>query len=476
MLKGKLNMRNNGFLLMQSAVFLGVLLYAGVVRAADAPYDEVYRPQFHFSPVENWTNDPNGLVFYKGTYHLFFQHNPSDVKWGNMTWGHATSPDLVHWTEHEDAIKPDELGTIFSGSAVVDWNNTSGLRKGDEKVLCAFYTGAGKPFVQCMAYSNDAGKTWAKYEKNPIIKNIAGDNRDPKVFWHGPTKKWVMALYLKDNDFAFMGSKDLLNWAQLSTITVKDSSECPDLFELPVDGDAANTRWVFLGGDGNYLIGRFDGEKYTPESGKFEADYGKNFYATQSYSDIPAKDGRRIQLAWMNGGQYPNMPFNQQMTFPCALTLRTTPAGLRVYRYPVREIESLRKQAHSYKALTIKPGDNPLNSISGDTFDIETEVELKDAAAFGFVIRNEALRYDAAKHELTCLGATAPMEPVSGVIKLRVLVDRSSIEVYGNDGLVSMSSCFTPDPNVKTVSAFTEGGDVTCKNLDVYEMASAWRR
>ena len=170
--------------------------------ACGEPYNELHRPQFHFSPRTGWTNDPNGLVFYRGQYHLFFQHNPVSVKWGNMTWGHAVSTDLIHWQEVEDAIHPDELGTAFSGSAVVDWHNTAGLASGDEKAIVAFYTSAGscvtppKPFTQSIAYSTDAGRTWQKYAGNPVLGHIRAENRDPKVIWHEPTGRWVMALSL----------------------------------------------------------------------------------------------------------------------------------------------------------------------------------------------------------------------------------------------------------------------------------------
>ena len=284
------------------------ILALGARAAEDiskADYQEQYRPQFHFSPMKNWTNDPNGLVFYKGEYHLFFQHNPTGINWGNMTWGHAVSPDLVHWTQLEHAIHPDKLGTIFSGSAVVDWDNTAGFQTGDEKVIVCIYTSAGNPFTQSIAYSNDRGRTWTKYEKNPVLKHIVGGNRDPKVFWHAPTKKWVMALFLDGGKYALFGSPNLKEWTKLSDVPPSGADECPDMFELPVDGDAKNTRWVFWGGNSNYLIGKFDGTTFTKEAGPFRFEHGNNYYAAQSYSDIPKEDGRRIQIAWMHGGRYP---------------------------------------------------------------------------------------------------------------------------------------------------------------------------
>ena len=464
-----------------------LVLLSATLAAADEVYNEVYRPQFHFSPKKNWTNDPNGLVYYKGTWHLFFQHNPKGIEWGNMTWGHATSPDLVHWTELGLAIEPDELGTIFSGSAVVDWNNTSGLQTaradaaradaGDEKVLCAFYTAAGKPFTQCMAYSNDAGKTWVKYERNPIIPNIAGDNRDPKVIWHEPSKKWVMALYLVDNDFAILGSTNLKEWNLLQRFTIPGSSECPDFFSMTVLGKSDETKWVFAPADGNYLIGSFDGTAFTPEQDKQEADWGKNFYACQTYSDAPG--GRRIQIAWMKGGKYPGMPFNQQMSFPCELTLQSFPEGLRICRNPVKEIELLRERTQEWAGLKLQPGDQPSAEISGELFDIRADLAFDPENApldFGFVLRGEPVKYDPAKKEISCLGATAPMDSAEGKVQLQLLLDRTTIEAFGNGGKISMSSCFLPDPKNKSVRIYTNGAPITITKLEVHHLKSTWRK
>ena len=445
-------------------------------------YDETYRPQFHFSPKKNWTNDPNGLVYYEGEYHLFFQHNPTGINWGNMHWGHAVSKDLVHWTELPIALAPDAHGTCFSGSAVVDWNNSAGFQTGAEKVLVAIYTGApvpevpgGPKFTQCIAYSNDRGRTWTKYDKNPVLPHVIGGNRDPKVFWHDPTHQWIMALFKDGNVYAFFASPDLKTWTHLSDLTVAECGECPDLFELPVDGNPANTRWVFVGGDGSYLIGAFDGKTFTPESEKVRGDWGANFYATQTYSDIPAADGRRVQIAWMNGGQYPGMPFNQQMTFPCELTLRTFPDGIRVCRNPVKEIERLHKKEHAWSDCVLKPGENLLERVKGDLFDIRAEIELGDASEVGFKTRGETIRYAVKERKLSCRGKEANLAPAAKRIKLQILVDRSSIEVFGNDGQISMSSCFVPPPNDKSLEVYAVGGSAKIVSLRVYPYSTLGR-
>jgi hypothetical protein len=237
------------------------------IRASEPLHAESLRPRFHFTPVRGWTNDPNGLVFYKGEYHLFFQHNPYGVPWGNMTWGHAVSSDLLRWQSWDEPIHPDALGTIYSGSAVVDWNNTAGFQTGDEATVVCIYTSAGgtsplsagRPFAQSIAFRRDRGRTWTKFAGNPVLGHRAGENRDPKVIWHAPAKRWIMALYLEGDRYALFGSPNLKEWAWLSDVPPLGASECPDLFELPVDGDANDRRWVFWGANNNYILGQFDG-------------------------------------------------------------------------------------------------------------------------------------------------------------------------------------------------------------------------
>lgn len=443
-------------------------------------YHESLRPQFHFTAEKNWLNDPNGLVYYKGEYHLFFQHNPEGINWGNMTWGHAVSKDLVHWKQGTNALLPDRFGTMFSGSAVVDWNNTSGLQTGKEPPLIAMYTAAGdtspeskgQPFTQCLAFSNDRGKTWTKYEQNPVLKHIAAQNRDPKVVWHAPTKRWVLALYLDKEDYALFTSPNLRDWTQIQTVTMKGSSECPDFFEIPIAGKPGETRWIFTGANGHYLIGRFDGAHFTPEAGPFVADYGANYYAVQTYSDT--RD-RRIQIAWMSGGAYPHMPFNQQMSFPCEFTLRPTADGLRLSRWPVPEIKSLHRPGKTFETLALKPGENPIADLSGDLWDIQAEFEPGDAEAFGFKVRGETIRYSVKDEKVTALGKSGPLKAESGKVRIRLLVDRSSIELFGNGGALSMTSCFVPPKSDHSLGLFSEGGTAKVVSLTVTPLNSAWR-
>jgi len=448
---------------------------AGTAVVADKLYQETYRPQFHFTPAKNWTNDPNGCVFYKGEYHLFFQHNPKGINWGNMTWGHAVSPDMVRWKQLEHAIHPDKLGTIFSGSAVVDSGNTAGFQTGQEKVIVCIYTSAGKPFTQSIAYSNDRGRTFTKYEKNPVLGHIAGSNRDPKVLWHEPTKKWVMALFLDKNQYALFGSPDLKAWEKLCDVLVPGAGECPDFFELPIDGNPKNTRWVFWGANNTYLLGTFDGKTFEKESGPHPSNWGGNCYAAQTWSDIPPSDGRRLQIAWMHRGKYPGMPFNQQMSFPTELTLRTTPEGVRLYKKPVREIENLHAKRHAWAGRALAPGgENLLAGLEGELFDIRAEIELGKATAVGFTLRGQKVQYDVGGKKVVALRMTAPLAPVDGKIRLQILLDRTTIEVYGNDGLISMPTCFLPDLANRSLAVYAEGGEARIVSLEVYELRSAW--
>ena len=445
-------------------------------KAMTGFYHETYRPQFHFSPKINWMNDPNGLVFYNGEYHLFFQHNPKGIDPGNMTWGHAVSKDLVHWTQLDNAIEPDKLGIIFSGSAVVDWENTSGFGSADSKAMVCVYTAVGEnggPVTQCIAYSTD-GRKFTKYDKNPVLNSITSGNRDPKVIWYAPDKKWVLALFLDADTYALFESKDLKSFTKLQDVRFPGHGECPDFFPMPIDGNKKDNKWIFQAGNGDYLIGSFDGKAFKVEHDAIRADYGTNYYATQTYSDIPAADGRRIQISWMLGGKYPDMPFNQQMNFPCEMKLRTFPEGLRICRLPVKEIENIYGKKHAWKDETVKPGENLLKDVYGGLYDIQLQVDLAGAKEFGIKCRGEAVTYSAERKVLSCLGKEAPVEAANGQITLRILVDRTSMEVFANDGKTVMTSCFLAKPDNTGLELFSKDSSPRILSMTVYELTSCW--
>jgi fructan beta-fructosidase len=437
------------------------------VPDADRVYREKHRPQFHFTSQRGWLNDPNGLVYYQGEYHLFYQHNPYGWNWGNMHWGHAVSKDLIHWRELPIALYPPRFGDwCFSGSAVVDERNTSSFKKGREDVLVAAFTSTGRG--ECMVYSNDRGRTWQEFEGNPVVKH---QGRDPRLLWHEPSRRWVMAVYdeLENRRFiAFYNSANLKDWQFQSRI--EGFFECPDLFELPVQG-TTKTLWVLYGGDGKYVLGRFDGKAFHVESGKHQLWHG-HFYAAQTYSNAPA--GRRIQIGWGSGIAIPGMPFNQQMCIPCDLSLRETPAGPRMFARPVKEISKLFGKKFSRRSLEVKPGENPLADLSGDLFDIQAEIDSRDADGIVFNLRGITIHCDVKKQTVTCRDKQMPLPIADGKIRLRILLDRCSIEVFANDGQTALSIGVIPADANRRLGLAAHGGTMSVESLDVTELHSAW--
>lgn len=455
-------------------------------------YNETYRPQFHFTPGKNWHNDPNGLVYYNGEYHMFYQHNPKGNEWGYMHWGHAVSNDLVRWEHLPLALYPDNNSedkvncTAYSGSAIVDEKNTLGKQKGNTKTLVAFYT--SQNCGQRMAFSTDSGKTWEKFDGNPIIAfDKTDDARDPKVIWHEESQKWVMVLYRKtaENDqtkgISFYTSNNLIDWEWKSHLN--GFYECPDLIQLKVTNRPDETKWVLFDGDGSYYIGSFDGETFSPESAKMKSDYGDNYYATQTWSNIPEDDGRTLQIAWMRGGSFPEMPFNGQMSFPCELGVTKFSYGYQLVRNPVRELELLHGKQYSWENKNLIPGinENILSKVSGDCLHIVGEFDLKTSDAFGFRIRRNRktegteIMYNVNREILSVLNSSVPFKAVNKSLKMEILIDRASIEIFMNDGQTVISNCFTPTEGADDILLYTTGGELGIKKLDVYKVKSAWR-
>jgi fructan beta-fructosidase len=444
--------------------------------AADL-YQEKYRPQFHVTArqwtvrklnpgmkEEGWINDVNGLIYHQGQYHLFAQ------RWARC-WLHFVSKDLVHWTELQPAFWEERrFGTgVQSGSIVYDSENVSGLSKDPKNPpLVAFWSGFDNR-SQCISYSVDHGQTWTKYANNPYMLQ---PERDPKVFWYQPGQKWVMVLYA-DAKYHIFNSTNLLTWIDQKN-PIPDCFECPDLFQLAVDGDHIRMKWVLVRGNGKYSVGEFDGAKFTPETGQLPCDLGANFYATQSWGDITGQPGRRVQIAWMRDGKYPNMPFNQQLTFPCDMTLHSFPEGLRICRLPAKEIASLYKRKHTWKNKTLKPNENLLRNIPGELFDIQMQIDLAGTRELGIKCKGEAATYSAEKGTLTCLGMEAKVDAPNGQLTLRILLDRTSMEVFANDGKVSMSSCFLPDQENSGLELFSGGGNPKLLSITVCELKSIW--
>lgn len=435
------------------------------------PYQESGRGQFHFSARQGWLNDPNGLVFFNGEYHLFFQHNPFGWSWGNMHWGHAVSKDLVHWTELPIALHPDALGTIFSGSAIVDVRNDSGLGSPGNPAMLLFYTYAGTKFSQGLAYSLD-GRTFTKWKGNPIIGLIENADRDPKVIWHEPSRQWVMVLYLEipgKPTIQFLVSKDLKTWTPTSRI--EGFHECPDLFELPVDGNPKETRWVLTGANSDYQVGSFDGREFKPETPILKGHLGRGFYAAQTFSDTP---GRRIQIGWFQT-ETKGMPFNQSMSIPMDLGLIRDEAGIRMTWTPVPELQALRDKSTKFDIATLEPGSgNPLGEIASELAEIEVEADVELGSVLELVVREVPIRYNGSTNELWVNGQRCAARHSGSKLNLRIFADRTGLEVFADKGRMFVPMPVMLDPKNLALAIRAEGKSVTMGKLIVHELKSAW--
>lgn len=444
------------------------------IAGQDSLYREQRRPQYHFSARRGWINDPNGLIFYEGEYHLFFQHNPFEREWENMSWGHAVSRDLVHWEELPVALHPDKLGTMFSGSAVIDHNNTSGFGKPGKPAMVALYTtDTPDRQVQCVAYSLDKGRTWTKYGGNPVIdskeKWNSKDTRDPRVFWYAPGKHWVMVLNERDGHSIYT-SANLKAWKSESHIT--GFWECPDLFELPVDGDARQKKWVMYGASGTYMIGSFDGKTFFPESGKYFYTSGA-LYAAQTFNNIPEADGRRIQIGW---GRIPQegMPFNNMMLLPTELTLRRTKNGIRLFSVPVKETEQLFASAGKWTDLSSTEANRQLADFSNaDKLRLRTTIRLSHATGAGLSLYGQGLvNYDMNFNMLNGR-FYSPQDPTSMELTADIYIDRSSVEVFIDGGAYSYSMERKAEQGNKEGFHFW-GNNITVTSLEVFNVKPIW--
>lgn len=449
---------------------------ADEIAGQDSLYKETNRPQIHYTQRRGWNNDPNGLIYYEGEYHLFYQHNPYERDWGNMHWGHAVSKDLIHWEELPIALFPDEHGTMFSGSAVIDYKNTAGFNKGNIPAMVAVYTAdSPEKQVQCIAYSLDKGRTWTKYDGNPVVDSKAKwnshDTRDPKVFWYEPTGKWVMVLNERDGHSIY-NSDDLKHWTFESHIT--GFWECPELFELPVDGVTGNKKWVMYGASGTYMIGSFDGRTFVPESGKHYYSTG-TIYAAQTFTNIPSGDGRRIQIGW-GRISHPGMPFNGTMLLPTVLSLRTTKDGIRLFSEPIKELEALQIAKGQWKDLSAeKAGEllQPYNHTG--SLRIRTTLSLSHATNAGLSLYGQnLLDYDMNFNKVNGV-FYSPEDMTSMEISVDIILDRTSVEVFVDGGAYSYSMERRADSNNKDGFRFW-GNNIQVKNLEVYELQSIWNK
>ncbi|WP_084777915.1 glycoside hydrolase family 32 protein [Saccharibacillus sacchari] len=502
-----------------------------------------YRGIYHFSPAKHWMNDPNGMVFFDGEYHLFFQHHPFGTTWGPMHWGHAVTRNLIDWEELPVAIEPDEHGTIFSGSAVVDTHNTTGFFP-DGPGLIAIFTHhlerPGMPTVQTqsLAYSRDKGRTWNKYEGNPVLKREGWpDFRDPKVFWHEQTRQWIMVLAC-GQIVSFYRSPNLKNWTFGSDFGDGIGShdgvwECPDLFELPVDGDPSNSRWVLLvsigdngsGKEGSrtqYFTGDFDGETFMPDEASSEVrwlDHGRDNYAGVSWSDMPAEDGRRLYVGWMSNWRYANSTptdgWRGAMTLPRELTLETVCGVETLMQRPAREVEAARVPVLELQNVSLSELRGALKPLRLDAF--ELEVQAQAGQSFGFRLREgercgTSVGFDADANELyidrseagesdfyehfadrhsartsvpsasaqkarseseTSEASGQAYAAVASDTCLRIFVDRSSVEAFEGDGRLAMTDLIFPEPEADRLSAFGDEDGMVFRTVAIRKIQSS---
>ncbi len=487
-------------------------------------YEQPYRPKFHFTSLKNWINDPNGLLYYDGEYHLFFQHNPLGNGWGNMSWGHAVSTDMVHWTQRPHAILPYGNGYPFSGTGVVDHNNSLGKQVGDTKTLVLMYSYAldDRPrfgvltppeetnYHQAIAYSTDKGHTFHLLnEGGPVIPNQGrevdpkGTQRDPKIFWHEPTKKWVAILWLGETSggkVRFFNSDDLQNWTPTGDITRKWAHECFDLVELPVLDESGKPlgekKWLLYDGSFDYEIGSFDGKIFTAEQAAKNDKLG-DWNAAQTFNHGP--DGRTVIIGWLQKSAFyaKKMPFTEQLSFPATLELRKSGDVYNLYRWPIKEIETLRTQSWSLpKDASVAEANANLGGISPECYDLSMEFEPKGDQDLVINLRGSVLTYNPAKKSLHFISSenaakkiasagktpeeikklgiaeyTLPNALKNGSFKLRILVDRGSFEIFLNEGETVLTQSVISDLDNKSIAIV---GDATIKAFDIHELKSSW--
>jgi len=481
---------------------------------------EPFRPQFHFTPVKGWMNDPNGLVYYDGEYHLFYQHIPDRTDHdGFLHWGHAKSFDLFNWSHLPVALYPDDNGDIWSGSIVVDYLNTSQFATGKEKVMVAIFTQGNNGIQeQGLAFSNDRGNTWTKYPDNPVIPNPGlKDFRDPKIFWHEKSNHWVL-IVAAGQRVRIYTSLNLKVWNFTSEFGNREGChsgiwECPDLFELVVDDEPDNNKWVMLvsilegapnGGSGTqYFIGDFDGKKFKNNYSREKVlwlDYGKDNYAGVTFSDISVKERRQIFIGWMSNWQYaqniPTQTWRGMMTVPRELRLKTTIHNeIRLVSFPVEERNDLKKKKISFdKQLISSSVDFPVIETNCSVpLELFLEFEIKTTSELGLFIKNEIgesvrIGYNVAEgilfidrrnsgyinfnNNFALYKHTAPLLLRDDRIELIIFIDMSSIEIFANGGFVVLTDLVFPKKIYDEFKIYSLAGEVQLNNCTVWELNS----
>jgi fructan beta-fructosidase len=493
------------------------VLACQVILAQNNLYQERYRPRFHFSPAKNWTNDPNGLVYFDGEYHLFYQYNPYGNRWGHMSWAHSVSSDLVHWKRLPLAIPEKDSIMIFSGSAVVDKNNTTGFaRKADQTLMIAIYTAHIIPDSsdkenyrqeQHIAYSLNKGRTWTKYADNPVLDIHKKDFRDPKVFWYNKDKKWIMVVVLPHEHIAqFYSSKNLKQWEHLSDFgpagDYTNIWECPDLLQVPIENEPGKKKWVLINSQQTtmqYFVGEFDGTKFINENPRdkiYRPDYGPDYYAAVTYN-LPVNQ-QPVLLGWANNWSYandiPTFPWKSAMALPRNLSLKKLNNEWILFQRPVDALKKLRTDPVELKSISVS-GKKEL-SIKSQQLEMEISFQptANSTAGVHLAVGNQnvfVIGYEAASQKLfidrsgctnnsfnkefaTLSRYETSLIPVNGKIKLHIFFDNSIIEVFANDGKTVMTTQIFPGENDNGVELFSEGGATKFVSVRLWKMRSAW--
>lgn len=465
-------------------------------------YNEPYRSLYHFSPKHGWMNDPNGMVYHDGEYHLFYQYNPYGSRWANMHWGHAVSKDMVSWEHLPVGLTPDSLGAIFSGSAIIDKENTAGFGK---DALIAIYTSAGKIQTQSIAYSLDNGRTFTTYDENPVLSDLNyPDFRDPKVFWHNRTNQWIMSL-ATGQTITFYGSKNLKEWSRLSEFGEGIGAhggvwECPDLFPLTYKGQ---TKWILFvsinpggpngGSATQYFIGDFDGKTFKPDTLPYPIwlDYGRDNYAGVTWSNIPESDGRRLFIGWMNNWDYANhvppVNFKGAMTLPRELKLAHNGIHLILANPPAEEVKALRGEVREIKPFIVNKSHTINNLAESGTFEIEMNVTVGDASAFSFILGNGKgektsfnfnLEEGLFEVDRSKSGAVDFSDKFADKISkspltkkkdyhIRIFVDKASTECFVDNGELVQTNTIFPSEPYSSLS-FESDKEIIINNINIY--------
>ncbi len=441
------------------------------VRYADkldeqALYSAEERPEVHFTTPSGWINDPNGLCEYNGEYHLFYQYNPADTVWGNMHWGHAVSKDLVHWENRPIALYPDMKGTIYSGCAVVDKDNVSGLKSGDDSPILFYYTHNIQGRTQCLAYSNDGGKTIKKYEKNPILPHMEGGNRDPKVIYCPEIEKYLMVLYLADDRYAFFTSENLLTWSSFDTLSIPGDNECPDIYRLPLDGEYY---YVFKGAHSVYLIGKVSDKGFTPIEEPYSLQIDdKQSYASQSFES----NSRRIDIAWHTKITAIGAKFNGQMSIPTECTLKRSGGKIRLCQYPAEELKRLYADTIEKKSVKI----NGMQSFSDtrNAFDLILRIPCDKGMKLNIMVHDTVIGCDTDDASLTVGKRKMPLNPEGGEAEIRIIKDRLSLEIFTGKGL----SCLTHKTyhNLLFPALSLEGENISVSSIRLSHLKSIHKK